>query len=167
MTPGQIFYPPKATSSAYIIEYRIFLAGSIEMGKASDWQQRVADIITSEVDEYEYPRHIFFNPRRKDWDSSWKQGIEEPQFYQQVNWELENLAGATHIIMYFEPGTMSPISLLELGLYAESGKLLVVCPEGYWRKGNVDVVCDKYGIPTFDTIQEAALHLAAVINSTE
>ena len=38
------------------------------------------------------------------------------------------------IIMYFAPHSQSPISLLELGLYAKTDKLMVVCPEGYWRK---------------------------------
>jgi hypothetical protein len=52
--------------------------------------------------------------------------------------------------MYFSPETKSPISLLELGLYANSGKLVVYCPEGFWRKGNVDIVCEKYFIPNFD-----------------
>lgn len=49
--------------------------------------------------------------------------------------------------MYFAPSTRAPITLLELGLFAQSGKLLVCCPEGYWRRGNVEVVCARYGIP--------------------
>ena len=48
--------------------------------------------------------------------------------------------------MYFDPNTKSPISLLELGLFAKSGKLIVYCPEGFWRKGNVDVVCKRYEV---------------------
>ena len=57
------------------------------------------------------------------------------------------------IIMYFSPETKSPISLLELGLYANSGKILVCCPEGFWRKGNVDIVCEKFSIPNFDNLE--------------
>ena len=48
--------------------------------------------------------------------------------------------------MYFDPETKSPITLLELGLYARSGKLVVCCPHGFWRRGNVDIVCDRYGV---------------------
>jgi hypothetical protein len=48
--------------------------------------------------------------------------------------------------MYFDPNTLSPISLLELGLHAKSGKLIVCCPEGFYRKGNVDIVCQNFGI---------------------
>lgn len=56
--------------------------------------------------------------------------------------------------MYFDPNTKSPISLLELGLYATSKKLHVICPEGFWRKGNVDIICKKYDIPLYETINE-------------
>ena len=50
--------------------------------------------------------------------------------------------------MYFDPNTKSPVSLLELGLYAHTGKLRVCCPDGFWRKGNVDVICARFGIKT-------------------
>jgi hypothetical protein len=39
-------------------------------------------------------------------------------------------------------------------LFAASGKLLVCCPPGYWRKGNVDVVCARYSIPQLPTLAE-------------
>ena len=60
---------------------------------------------------------------------------------------------ATHIVMYFDPTTKSPISLLELGLHASSGKLTVCCPEGFWRKGNVDIVCKRYGVPMVKSLE--------------
>ena len=125
----------------------VFLAGSIEMGAAVDWQTMLAD-------EFLSKNITFYNPRRDEWDSSWTQEITNPQFYQQVNWELNALENANYIVMFFDPNTKSPISLLELGLYAESGKMLVCCPEGFWRKGNVDIVCDRYGIPNFNSLED-------------
>ena len=53
------------------------------------------------------------------------------------------------IVVYFDPKTKSPITLLEVGLHAASGKMLLCCPDGFWRKGNIEVVCDRYGIPLF------------------
>lgn len=50
------------------------------------------------------------------------------------------------------PGSQRPISLLELGLYARTKKLLVVCPDGFWRKGNVDIVAERYHIDTYPTV---------------
>ena len=130
----------------------IFLAGSIEMGAAVDWQTKLAD-------EFLDDDVTFYNPRRVEWDNSWKQEITNPQFHQQVNWELNALDAADIIIMYFDPNTKSPISLLELGLYANSGKLLVCCPEGFWRKGNVDIVCDRYSIPNFKSLEDLIVFL--------
>jgi len=129
----------------------IFLAGSIggstDGSLANDWQKTVEILLNNENIE-------IYNPRRIDYDSTWKQTIENDKFKEQVNWELNSLEKATVIILYFSPETQSPISLLELGLHAQSGKLLVCCPEGFWRKGNVDIVCAKYGIPTYNTIEE-------------
>ena len=56
--------------------------------------------------------------------------------------------------MYFAPETKAPITLLELGLFARTGKAVVCCPEGFWRKGNVDVVCRMYDIPQVVTLDE-------------
>ena len=55
----------------------IFLAGNIEMGNAENWQE--------ELTKYFERDFNIFNPRRDDWDSSWKQSINNPQFYEQVN----------------------------------------------------------------------------------
>jgi hypothetical protein len=39
-------------------------------------------------------------------------------------------------------------------LFARSGKLLVCCPEGFWRKGNVEIVCARYGVPLVGELDE-------------
>jgi hypothetical protein len=125
----------------------VFLAGSIEMGKAEDWQKQV----TEAVKDF---NKVLFNPRRDSWDSSWEQSMSNPKFVEQVNWELEYLERADLIVMNLVPGTISPISLMEFGLYARSGKMVIYCPEGFHRKGNVDVVCDRYQIPQVEKFEE-------------
>jgi hypothetical protein len=125
----------------------VFLAGSIEMGLAQDWQNELGKWFLSK-------NYNVFNPRRVDWDATWVQSYENAQFSQQVKWELNALDKADWIIMYLDPATKSPISLLELGLHANSKKLLVVCPDGFYRKGNVEVVCSMYDIPLFNSIDE-------------
>lgn len=125
----------------------VFLAGSIEMGRAELWQDEVAATLRTE------PLTIL-NPRRDDWDASWEQSSANPQFVAQVTWELDAQERADLIAIYFAPETYAPITLLELGLFAASGKLLVCCPPGYWRKGNVDLVCARYGIPQLPTLAE-------------
>lgn len=125
----------------------IFLAGSIEMGVAEDWQSKIED----ELKDYNV---TIFNPRRESWDNTWEQTIHNPDFKEQVEWELDHLDKADIILMYFDENTKSPISLLELGLYASSGKMIVYCPEGFWRKGNVDIVADRYDIKQVSSFNE-------------
>ena len=61
--------------------------------------------------------------------------------------------------MYFAPDTKSPISLLELGLFADRKDMIVVCPDGFWRKGNVEFVCKEYGIPLLNTLEDGLKEL--------
>lgn len=126
---------------------KIFLAGSIEMGIAEDWQKRVVDQLHDED-------VIIFNPRRDNWDSSWVQSKDNPHFRQQVEWELNALEKSDYIILYLDPNTKSPISLIEMGLFARSKKMFIVCPDGFWRKGNIDIVAERYHIPQFSNLDE-------------
>jgi hypothetical protein len=124
----------------------VFLAGSIEMGKASDWQKYVVQHIDKRI--------TIFNPRRDNWDSSWVQDIKNEKFNEQVTWELMGMEQADIIAMYFDPGTNSPITLLEMGLWCKSRKLIVCCPTGFSRKGNVDVTCQRYNVEQVDSLDE-------------
>jgi Nucleoside 2-deoxyribosyltransferase like len=130
----------------------VFLAGSIEMGRAEDWQTE----LTRALDDLDV---LVLNPRRDDWDSSWRQQADDPQFRTQVEWELEAQERASLIAMYFAPSTQAPVTLLELGLFARTGKLIVCCPEGFWRKGNVDLVCRRHGIATAPSLPDLAAHV--------
>lgn len=128
-------------------KFSIFQAGSINMGGAREWQKEMADKLKDED-------IILFNPRRTDWDSSWEQSIENKQFREQVEWELNALEEADLIVYYFDDkGGESPITLLELGLHINDN-IIVCCPEGYPKKGNVDIVCKKYNIKQVDTLDE-------------
>jgi hypothetical protein len=125
----------------------VFLGGSIEMGLAEPWQDRL-------VNEFKDADIRFLNPRRDDWDSSWVQEASNPQFAQQVNWELDALEFSDLIVFYFDPNTKSPITLMELGLYAASGKVIVCCPDGFWRKGNVEIVCQRHNVTLVNSFDE-------------
>jgi hypothetical protein len=126
----------------------VFLAGSIEMGTAISWQDQVCTGLQ------ELNNIVILNPRRDDWDKNWTQTLENKQFVEQVIWELEAMDNASLIAMYFDKDTKSPITLLELGLFASTNKRMVVCcPEGFYRKGNVDIVCLKYKIRTVPTLE--------------
>ena len=145
----EIKAPHQDTGIDYKIP-RIFLAGSIEMGVAENWQTRVA----KDMADYDV---VLLNPRRDDWDSSWRQSIDDPQFNEQVTWELDGLDTADIVIFYFDPTTKSPITLMELGIFANHERLahvIVCCPDGFWRKGNIEMVCDRYSMILVDNYNE-------------
>ena len=134
---------------------RVFLGGSIDMGGAPDWQAALTQAL-SDMDV------TVLNPRRADWNPAWRPEADEPEFQRQVEWELAALETADVIVMYFAPGTQSPISLLEMGLHARGGKLIVLAPEGFWRKGNVDITARAYGVRQVQTMDE----LTAAVRQT-
>lgn len=145
----------------------VFLAGSIEMDKAEDWQLKTIERLKNHKNANEL---TVFNPRRKAWDPTWEQSIDNPKFAEQVNWELDHIDQASVVFIYFQADTKSPISLMELGLVAGRGiadinPIVVVCPEGFWRRGNVQIVCERHGIPCCDTLDEGFTELEEAIAS--
>lgn len=146
-----IIKPPHSIYNIDADRDTIFLAGSIEMWVAELWQDHVSQILWS--------KYNIYNPRRENRDNSWKQSYDDPNFYEQVNRELDALAKSDIIIMYFDPNTKSPISLLELWLYANSGKIYICCPDGFWRKWNIQAVADRYNIPIYDNLDQMINHI--------
>lgn len=143
-------YSPTTPISSIKEHNKIFLAGTIDNGEAELWGKSTVQFFKTLS---KFKDWAFINPRRSDWDSSWEQSINNPQFKEQVEWELEGLAISDIIIMNFLPNSKSPITLLELGLFADSGKIICCCPDEFWRSGNVHIVCEKYKIPLYKNYQ--------------
>ena len=148
-----IYKPPMNVVTRDHKQKTVFLAGSIESDTpCQDWQKE----LSKKFDDCGW---TVLNPRRDNWDPTWEQKFTNPNFYQQVNWELDGLELVDMIVMYFDPGTLAPISLLEFGLHAKSGKMRVICPEGFWRKGNVEITCAKYNVPLYENFEVFFLDL--------
>lgn len=144
----KVIKAPESFDDEIVKSVLIFLGGSIEIGTAEKWQDRLAEALEDQDSV------TLLNPRRDDWDSSWAQDpTPGTKFHEQVTWELDAQDASDIIVYYFDPNTKSPITLLELGLYAGQN-VVVCCPEGYWRKGNVEVVCDRYNIPLVESFEE-------------
>lgn len=150
-----VYTAPESTVGSILYRKRIFLAGTIDMGNSDDWQKEAIGLIDQFCEKPNYEGVCVYNPRRKSWNDKWLQQIENPEFYQQVNWELDCLEKSTHILLNFSADSKSPVSLLEMGLYARSLKLHVVCPMRFYRKGNVDIVCERYRIPQHKNLETA------------
>jgi len=131
----------------------VFLGGTIECGRSTDWQGEFVDIVYNRL--YHIPQIfnqiLFLNPRRSEWDASWKTSMDFQPFREQVEWELNGLEQCDLMVMNFLPGSNSMITLMELGLFHD--KAIVCCPDGYCRKGNVDIVCERYQVPQVQTLE--------------
>jgi hypothetical protein len=121
-------------------KYSVFLAGSIEMGKAIPWQQRMADYLEDQ------PITVC-NPRRGNWDPNITPREKDEGFRLQVRWELSALENVSVICFFFDKATKSPVTMLELGLWAKSEKVVVCCDDDFHKAGNVHITCERYGIP--------------------
>jgi len=139
--------------------FSIFLGGSIEMNKAEQWQQRLAnDLANEEV--------LLLNPRRDNWDSTLPQDpTPGTQFHEQFTWELQAQDVADLLVYYFDPATISPITLLELGAYgyAEPEAIVVCCPTNYFRYGNVAIFCERCDIVLTHSYEELLTYIRASI----
>lgn len=115
----------------------VFLAGTTS--GLYDWRAALVEQLANQP-------IIVFNPIRRDWDASWIEDISCAPFKEQTEWELEKQEKSDVIAVYFGAGTDAPISLLELGLCAKDNKAVVCIQDGYKKKGNVQVVCERYNI---------------------
>lgn len=118
---------------------KVFLAGTIDMGNSRDWQKEIYDRFSATSGRY-----IIFNPRQEHWDAT-----RPGEMDYQVRWELDHLEEADIIMMYIIGTSKSPVSLLEMGLHAKGGKMVVICEEDFYRYDNVRITCDYYDVPLY------------------
>jgi hypothetical protein len=136
--------------------YTIFLAGAIDQGKAEDWQEKVARAL----DKFDI---TILNPRRDDWDSSWEQTADNPEFRQQVEWELDAQEASDMIVFVFTADSKAPITFLEFGLFAPKKDAVVCAEEGFYRQGNLDIVAERHKVPMYHDLDEMIGDLRAVL----
>ena len=145
----RVFTPPYDYDNGKNIGYdviplRVFLGGTIDNGKSIDWQKTLIGELNS--CDTVHPI-IVYNPRRDEWPSS----EDHDEINKQVNWELSHLEDADIIVMNILGNSKSPISLMEIGLFAKNHKLIVFCNPNFYRFYNVRIVCERYNIPLHTT----------------
>lgn len=127
-----------------MVDYKIFLAGSIEMGKARRWQEEIFNSV-KDVKTASGRDVSFYNPYRQDWDNGIANTTSDIRFKSQVQWEWTRLIQSDLVVVNFEENTMSPISLMELGGMAVYGKdIIICCPKSFWKYGNVEFISQYY-----------------------
>ena len=149
MKKNRVFMPPyDYDNSSYTIcgvfPLNLFLGGTIDNGNSLDWQKALTDELNS--CDTVHPIMIY-NPRREEWPAA----EAHDEIDKQINWELYHLERADLIVMNILPKSKSPISLMEIGLFAKEHKLMVFCNENFYRFDNVRVVCERYNVPLYTT----------------
>jgi len=126
----------------------VFLGGGM-----TDWRAKTIEYLKdTEV--------TVVDPTWVDWDSSWTATMSNAHFRERVEWELEAQEICDMKVFCFEESTKAPVSMLELGLstlfdatdWAKT--TLVYCDEGFWKKGNIDIVCWKFGMQSVGSLEE-------------
>jgi hypothetical protein len=145
--PSEDFIIYKPPSRPSVDKLSLILYGSISQDTTTNWQNDLASSLS------DLPIAIL-NPHRDDWDSTWIEDISFPKFKEQVEWEMDYAKVADIIVFYFGATTLAPISLLELGMYAGTGKVVVCCEKEFKKKGNVQMVCHRYDIPLMYSLDE-------------
>ncbi|RDW80857.1 hypothetical protein BP5796_05555 [Coleophoma crateriformis] len=137
-----------ATARAPIIQPSIFLAGAISGSWHKDLTNRLSHLPVT-----------ILNPLRTDWEAIGEEDIANPEFRKQTEWEMDMQAAADLVVIYFAPEKQAPVSLLELGVCAASRKgtakeVVICCPKGYWKRGNVQMVCEQFRIKVTEDLEE-------------
>lgn len=125
-------------------KFSVFLGGSIEQGKARDWQQEL-------ISEFSEKDIVALNPRRKVWSD-----LDQKNLKTQIHWELNGIDNVDVVFFFIQADTQSVISLLEIGYCLGAKKdIIVVCEDGYFRKTNVVETVQRFSTEwVYDTIED-------------
>lgn len=142
-----VIWAPGRPASDLDSRKSVFLAGPTNPTGEADWRETLTAALIEEP-------IVIFNPKRTDWDSTWKEDFSDSRWAEQVEWELEMQDGADIMVVFFHKATLAPMSLLELGLCVRSGKAIVCAQDGYSKRGNVEAVCRRYGAKFVDSEED-------------
>ncbi|KAE8845923.1 hypothetical protein PTNB73_01903 [Pyrenophora teres f. teres] len=115
-TRAVIHKPPHRTDVEIV---SVILYGGMSTDTKKNWR---ADLSASLSD---LPIAIL-DPTCDAWDSTWIEDISFQPFKDQAKWEMDHAGVADVIVFHFGGKSDQPITLLELGLYAHTGKAVWV-----------------------------------------
>lgn len=133
----EVITPPNFYSTT---NFTVFVGGTIDMDTAAKWQ----DPFMENFKDYEV---TFFNPRRADYNPKWPQDPTfGTPFNRQVVWEIISQDKVDLIIYNLLPGSISPITLMEIGAFGAlyPKKVIVCAPRTYDRYGNVKLFQQRF-----------------------
>lgn len=128
----------------------LFLGGTIDNGSSRDWQKEVLSELT------EFDELVVLNPRKDSWDPNTPNDpTPGSAMHDQVMWEIEAQKASRLKLYHFEDGSMSPITLMELGAFGRFDNTIVSCSPKYFRYANVAIMSGFKDIPMATSLEEA------------
>lgn len=132
---------------------KVFLAGSMN----TEWRQKLMNNWSSLTRNNNVGNVVFVDPTRRDWDSSWTTKYGDAKFYQQTKWELSTMRQCDWVIVYLNKDSKSPVSMVETVLNMD--RVLLVRDDEFWQAGYIDILCEEFGIPQFDSLDKVLEYL--------
>ncbi|TLD08582.1 uncharacterized protein PgNI_07160 [Pyricularia grisea] len=131
----------------------VYLAGSMPVTGTADWREAL-------VGSLAHVPVTWVDPTRPEWDESWREDDDHGPFREHVKWEIEMKDRADLVIVHFGASSRPSDGLLELGILAGSRRRCkVVCESGYQKRGDVVMLCQRYQIDVFNTVDALARKL--------
>jgi len=132
----------------------LFLAGSIDLELPGNWRKSV----TSALEDY----FNFFDPTTLKYNS-----MKDAEWEEHIKWELEAMKSSDLVLINFLENSASPISLVELGLNTMNNKLIVVCPDNFYKRKYIQVLCEYYSTPIFSALNTALAYIVEKFDLSE
>lgn len=66
------------------------------------------------------------------------------------------MENADVIAVFLGKAAKAPIGMMEMGLWARDRKVVVCVQKGFWKEGNVRIVCERYGLHICEEVEELA-----------
>lgn len=123
-----------------------FLAGSTNSQWRTELVERLHDLDV-----------VVYDPYVENWDEEvGEEDINNEKWVNQTRWEHLTIISADHRIFYFRGGTLAPITLLEMGLYAKKGDLVYVADD-YEKKAYIHYYMGRVqGLVVVESIKSLA-----------
>lgn len=161
LTPNS---PPASTPRAGA--HTVFLAGPTNL----PWRAAFLALLAPALPPAGPPLAVY-DPVQPRWDASWREDdyyaaddAAASAFRAQTDWELARLAAAATVVVWLDARAAAPVSLLELGLVAASGRAVVGCQPGFWKRGNVQAVCARLGVPLEERLEGLVARVVARVS---
>lgn len=133
---------------------KIYLSGSLDLGgKSTPWQQKFINGLSKltvkhpnkpELPDYTGFKFLVFNPLVP---VNGEPSVDNPEFVQKLNWELEMMERSDVIFCNFLKKSVLISAISGYLLNAQTGKVICRCPIECNFYPQVKVLSDKYGIP--------------------